>query len=399
MQQPARQRLTRIAEWLFVLGLVTAAGLLSKLYTREAGGVSTIWLANGLTLGYLLYAPRTRWYALLIASAIGHLLSGALVRDPPLAVLMAMLFNTAEVVVAAWPLRAAMTSARELSRPANFLRFLLYAVLLAPLASGLVLASYLLTGRGLSMRILEGWFVGHVLGMATVAPVMLALCGNELARLFRRAHLLELCGGVLLIVVTTTAVFWQDSYPLLFLIFPTVMLAALRAGFAGTAFALIVVVAISATFTGLGHGPLMLIDKGSRLGPYLLLQTFIAVLLLTCFPVAVTMSALRYRRTPSASCATPAPAGQPFLRRHRADGHGRPSPVCIALGARDPRPGAGGFPARNFPRPHGARTRGSAGAAAAAPVEAGRQPRHHHLPEPARRWPQAVDRGAREALP
>ncbi|MEJ0099546.1 MAG: diguanylate cyclase [Pseudomonadota bacterium] len=297
MQQPARRRLGQIAEWALLCVLVTVAGLVSKLYTRGAGGVSTIWLANGLTVGYLLYASRERWGRLILASVAGQLLSGVLVHDTTSFVLLAALFNSIEVLVAALTLRTGITSARELSRPANFLRFLGYAVLAAPLISSAVLSAYLFAGVGrVSPRVLEGWAVGHALGMATVVPVTLALCGNELARLFRRGHMIELIGGLLLIVLTTTAVFWQSQYPLLFLIFPTVMLAALRAGFAGTAFALIVVIAISATLTGLGHGPLMLSATTSYFNNYLVLQTFMAVLLLTCFPVAVGMSALRYRQ-------------------------------------------------------------------------------------------------------
>jgi diguanylate cyclase (GGDEF)-like protein/PAS domain S-box-containing protein len=80
-------------------------------------------------------------------------------------------------------------------------------------------------------------------------------------------------------------------YPLLFLIFPPVMLAAMRGNFAGTAFVTIIVVVIAATFTSLGRGPLMLMSPaGPDSSTYLVLQFFIGVLLLTSFPVVVAMS-------------------------------------------------------------------------------------------------------------
>ncbi len=297
MELPVRQLLPRVAEWLVMVALVAAFGLFSKLFTRDELGVSNLWLANGLMLGYLLYAQRERWVGLLVACMLGQLASGALVGDPMQGVLLAAIFNTMEVMAAAWPLRATIHNARELSQPQASLRFLLYAVLAAPVLSCLAVAAFLFfsTGNAPSISMLESWYVGHALGMATMAPVMLALRGSELARLFRRKNLLEVVLVTLLIVAITAAVFWQSRYPLLFLIFPPVLLSALRGGFAGTAFAVIIVVIIAVTLTNFGRGPLMPISANGRPGfsTYLILQSFIGVLLLTSFPVAVAMSAWR----------------------------------------------------------------------------------------------------------
>jgi diguanylate cyclase (GGDEF)-like protein/PAS domain S-box-containing protein len=229
---------------------------------------------------------------------LGQFACGLLAGDRPVVVLFASLFNTAEILAAAWPLRALITNARELSLPRPFLRFLAYAVLLAPLLSSLLFAGHLAVTGQFSARSLLGWSLGHALGMATVAPLTLALCGrNGLVRFFQRANLLELVLGVALIILTTVVVFRESQYPLLFLIFPPVMVAALRSGFAGTAFVLIIVAVIAAVMTHYGHGPLVLVaPEGSGINPYNILQVFIGVLLLTCFPVAVTMSALRHNQ-------------------------------------------------------------------------------------------------------
>jgi diguanylate cyclase (GGDEF)-like protein/PAS domain S-box-containing protein len=297
MQPPARQLLPRVAEWLVMVALVAAFGLFSKLFTRDELGVSNLWLANGLMLGYLLYSRRERWVELLVACLLGQLASGALVHDPPQGVLLAAAFNTMEVLAAAWPLRTTIHNARELSRPRASLRFLMWAVLAAPVLSCLAVATFvtLSTGAAPSMSMIESWYVGHALGIATMAPVMLALRASELSRLFRRQNMLEVVLVTLLIVAITAAVFWQSRYPLLFLIFPPVLLSAFRGGFAGTAFAVILVVIIAVTFTSFGHGPLMLISPNGRPGfsTYLVLQSFIGVLLLSSFPVAVAMTAWR----------------------------------------------------------------------------------------------------------
>jgi diguanylate cyclase (GGDEF)-like protein/PAS domain S-box-containing protein len=289
----ARERyLVWIGEWLLAFAFVVGAGLLSKLFTRNAAGVSSIWLANGILLGFLLHAPRQRWPGLLAACALGQLASSVLAQDPMRSVFAATLINTAEVFIAALPLRNRIATARDLSLAGNFVPFL-GVVLLAPLASGLALLGWLSFTGSVSASVLGSWYVGHALGMATSAPVMLALRGDALARLFRGEHRLEAALTTLLIVMVTGAVFWQSTYALHYLIFPPMLLAALRGGFAGTAFALILVTGIAAVLTGLGRGPLVPMDNTGGYGAFLLLQVFIAVLLLTCFPVAVGMAAWR----------------------------------------------------------------------------------------------------------
>jgi diguanylate cyclase (GGDEF)-like protein/PAS domain S-box-containing protein len=294
MTSPAMEQARRVTTCLLLFALVAGAGVLSKQYTRGAQGISTVWLANGLMLGYLLYAARNRWPELQISGLLGQVASGLLVGDEWRNALTAGLINGGEVLIAAMPLRATIHSARDLSLPRNFVRFAAWAVLAAPLISGLVLAGIFTLAGARSLQAFGGWYTGHVLGMATVVPVTLALFDKELARLFRGPHLAEVLGGLALIVIATVGVFWQNDYPLLYLIFPPMLLAAMRGGFSGTAFALLLVVAIAAPLTSMGHGPLMLKSTGlPGTSTYLLLQCFIATLLLTCFPVAVAMSAWR----------------------------------------------------------------------------------------------------------
>jgi diguanylate cyclase (GGDEF)-like protein/PAS domain S-box-containing protein len=293
MQESGKRYLLWIGEWLVAFAIVVAAGLLSKLFTRNSLGVSSIWLANGLMLGFLLHVPSSRWVGLLVACALGQFTSSLVAGDALQGALAAMAFNTLEVAIAALPLRSRISSARDLSLPRNFVPFLA-AVILAPLLSGLALTAYLYASGSLEVQVFNSWYTGHALGMATGAPVMLALRGNELLRLFRREHRVEVVLSTALIVAVTGAVFWQTSLSLQYLIFPPMLLAALRGGFAGTAFALIIVTAIAAVLTGFGRGPLMLMQLGDdSFRVYLMLQVFIAALLLTCFPVAVGMSAWR----------------------------------------------------------------------------------------------------------
>jgi diguanylate cyclase (GGDEF)-like protein/PAS domain S-box-containing protein len=292
MAAPRKQYLLRVGEWGLAFAFVVVAGLLSQLFTRNAEGVTSIWLANGIILGFLLNAPARRWPGLLAVFVLGLVTAGVIALEPLRSILAATVFNTLEVCMAAWWLRRRVTTVRDLSHTTNFIPFLA-VVAIAPLASGLAQLAWLAISAQASASVLASWYVGHALGIATGTPVMLALRGNALPRLFRREHRLEVVLSTLLIVVVTGAVFMQSRYALQYLVFPVMLLAALRGGFTGTAFALILVTGIAATLTGLDRGPLMLMQDADGHEVFLLLQVFIAVLLLTCFPVAVGMAAWR----------------------------------------------------------------------------------------------------------
>jgi PAS domain S-box-containing protein len=92
-------------------------------------------------------------------------------------------------------------------------------------------------------------------------------------------------------------VFFQTSLPLLFLIFPPMMRVAYRGGFVGTAVALMIVVTMGAIATAYGHGPIAAMRADADLSAYpmladgyVVLQVFIASLLVTLFPLIVSIS-------------------------------------------------------------------------------------------------------------
>src|SRR5687768_7354371 len=142
MTESGKRYLFWIGEWLVAFAVVVATALLAKLFTRNPLGVASIWLANGLMLGFLLHAPSSRWVGLLAACALGQFASSLLAGDAMGGVFAATLFNTLEVAAAALLLRDRISGMRDLTQPRNFVPFVA-AVLLAPLLSGLVLSGYL----------------------------------------------------------------------------------------------------------------------------------------------------------------------------------------------------------------------------------------------------------------
>jgi diguanylate cyclase (GGDEF)-like protein len=140
--------------------------------------------------------------------------------------------------------------------------------------------------------------------------------------------------------IATTLVFSHSTDPLIFFIFPALLLVVFRLGFPGTALSIFVIALISICFTVSGHGPLMLITGSSLLHRIVIEQIFLAVALFTCFPVAALLeerrelqvslmkSEQRYRELANADALTGLANRRGFDKRleeewNRAEGSGQ----------------------------------------------------------------------------
>jgi diguanylate cyclase (GGDEF)-like protein/PAS domain S-box-containing protein len=290
--------------WALVALLVAASVWFSKSYTKDATRLATMWLANGLVVGLLLCTTTRRWPSLLAAGFAGNALGAALAHDPARSVAVSAIVNIFEVLVAAWPLRharetQALAGIADLTRPALFAKFLAFAVLLAPALSGIAIAAQSYAHYHLfeAERLLL-WFIAHALGMGIMVPVTLSFRSSELHALFDRRRVPEKLLMLALLVGVTCIVFWQSHFPLLFLMFPPLLLIAMRAGFAAISGAMLLVAIAAVGFSNAGYGPLALIGGGAQ-ERYLVLQLFIGVQILTLFPIVLMMAERRRARRAS----------------------------------------------------------------------------------------------------
>jgi diguanylate cyclase (GGDEF)-like protein/PAS domain S-box-containing protein len=282
----------RAIEWIATLFLVALLAWGAKAFTRVDTAISTIWLSNGFLLGVILTADRQRRPALLIAGALGNYLIGGPI-DGWYAGAVNTLFNLLEVHLASFRQRR-IAEAQDLTNPQTFRRFLWFAVLLAPAVSGSCHALYVFATEGkASLPVSVGSMISHALGIATFTPVTMALRRDRIVRNEARGRALELLLTLALVAGVTLIVFSQNRFPLLFLVFPAMLLMAMRGGFGGTAVAVVLVVIIAVGFTVAGYGPLNLGRSGPAYQYFFLLQVFNASLLLTMFPVVVVLAERR----------------------------------------------------------------------------------------------------------
>ena len=275
-----------------VLGaLVATIAWLSLALTRFPGGVATLWLANGLVVGYLLSRPTLSW-AGLVASAFGaQLLARALLADPPATAALLTIANTAEVLFVASIVRWRFQDVADPARWLGLGRVATAATAAACSVSGLIAAGWLaFAGRGAFGNLWLTWVGSHVIGMVLMATLTLVVLREGLAAMGRPGQRLSFAATQLLIASVALAIFSQSSYPFLFLAYPPMLMAAFRHRFAGAVTGIAVVAVIGTIATGAGLGPLALVQGVDPTERSLLLQLFIAASCLMTFPVALALA-------------------------------------------------------------------------------------------------------------
>ena len=281
--------------------LFCVVAYLSIELTRYGGRIAAVWPANAVMLALLLRASSRNWPAYLVAGYIGNYAANVMAGDANLVALALGFCNTAEIAIAVYVFRrlVAFTPeniSSEIAKPRVLLSLAAVAGVLAPIVSASMAVVILNVANGVPMlAVWPVWFMADALGMMIVAPLLIALNLKAIGELFanRKSTAITLT-TLALVGVVTFGVFWQSSYPLLFLVFAVMVLPKFRLGFSGATMACFLVAAIAILLTVSGHGPLMLTRDGNVQERVFFLQIFILSISVTALPTA---AAIRARQT------------------------------------------------------------------------------------------------------
>lgn len=232
-----------------------------------AFGATVLWPANAVLLAAVLQLHRRQAIGVMVACAAINLTSNVLRGDPGPMMFTNVILNMTQVVVAAVLARRFCGAALDMRRPWRLFRFAFFA------AAPSVLLSTLLAG---GVVILMRWHVPGTLGfrmhhlfdmellaMMIVTPSLLLLARNHRFRDDAKASLAEATAIMTLVGGVTLFVFSQTAAPVLFAIFPPLILLAFRLGPPLTAAAVMMVAVIGGAATLSGYGPIVL----TRLAP------------------------------------------------------------------------------------------------------------------------------------
>ncbi len=270
--------------------------------------------------------PRRVWLYYFAAGLLADTLADVWYGDPLRLAIGVSVANSVEVILSTVVLTKWFGSPLGLSKRRPLLGFLGVSVVCATAVTSALGASWtlLFVDAGPWWTLFRTWYLGDVLGMAIMAPLVFILLRPGFFFVLQRDQLMRTLGILTVPAVATALVFTHDKDPLIFFIFPTLLLVVFRRGFPGAVLAIFVIAVISIALTVTGHGPLMLIEDSHMLHRIVVVQIFLAVALFTVFPVAALLeegeeleaslrkSEARYRELASADGLTGLPNRRSF---------------------------------------------------------------------------------------
>ncbi len=276
----------------WVFALVTICSWLGIDLSHQSEGVATIWLSNGLVFGLLITQPRRLWLAYFLVGLMADTIADVFYGDPLRIAIGVSLANSLEVVTSTLLLTRWFGSPLDLSRRRTLVGFLLVAVLGATSLTSAIGAwwTLLLLGGPSWWQMFRTWYLGDMLGMALLVPLVMTVQKPAFFSMFERRHLPHTLLVLVASMTLTALVFTHDNDPLIFFIFPAFIVVVFRLGMPGTVVNIFLFTLLAIGFTIKGHGPLMLIaGEHMLLRRVVVAQLFAAVAIFTMFPVAALL--------------------------------------------------------------------------------------------------------------
>lgn len=284
----------RARTWFLVSALYSLLAFATIRLTSNGQDITPVWPANAVLLAFLLRGKTPDWLGILSAGFLANIVANAFTRGSISGAVLFGSCNVLEAAIAASLLRPAIGTTDLLGTPQVVGRFVLVAGIVAPCVSGMggAATAWLISGEDL-FRSFGVWVVGDGLGLLIFTPFLISVINGEYRRDFREKGWKDR-GEILALSAFTTGisslVFFLGRAPLLFLLFGPVMLATFRQGGLGAKISVMLIAVTGAVATLWNGGPIAAytVDHVEQAQWF---QLFLAVLLLTCLPVAAEVSA------------------------------------------------------------------------------------------------------------
>ena len=263
----------------------------SNMLVRRVTIPDPIWLSNGLILAFLLTVKRRYWPSYLIASVAMNVLVHLYFGYSPGRSTLYSLGNTVEVLVAGSMLAEENGSRPDLTRFSTLLKFAFFAVLLGPaISTGLIEGVMGIWSYPHQFHMVPHWWLGDMMGMALMAPLLLAINRRGLEQIFAADKWLETVAILGSIAAAATAIFLWNGAVVAFLMIPLLLLAVVRLRSSGAALG-VLLIAVPAVFTtARNHG--VFLPTGAVIPHgYLVLQLFLVVSVVIVYAMNASLNA------------------------------------------------------------------------------------------------------------
>ena len=255
---PARSRdrvrrliLLRELGWALGTAVLTgAAALVSIELTRATSQIAILWAANAVALVAWLVARRSpRVDGLQLAATVaGFLGANLIVNGVSVGAAVFTVLDALEVAVALCLVRRVSPAGLALETLRGLVRFVVSVALVAPAPSALGVGLYF---AALGRPAVDGgltFYFGHAIGFAVFGVFLLQLSSRYVRELFSADRAAETLAALGLMAMVSVFAFSDSSNGMGFLVYPALMLAAVRLRLFGASAATLIVSVMSAAF-------------------------------------------------------------------------------------------------------------------------------------------------------
>jgi diguanylate cyclase (GGDEF)-like protein len=274
--------------WRLLFGLMAFYFIADLALNKVAlgAGWQIFWPLNGVTVSLLIVRPRRLWPLVLIFVAIGTGVGEFIDGNSLGATLAQRTLSLLEVILTA-SLLPAFTNLDDWLIESSLYRRFISAVLAGPAASGILASLYFHFTAGQDyLDAFRGWALADAMGIAATLPLCLALRSPESRALVGRQQWLGTLTTLAVALLTITAIFTVSSYPLLFLLYPLLMLVDWLLGFSGSSIVLCCACLLAVFLTEHGYGPFASAGKLS-LSRDFAVQLYLGFHLLGFLPISI----------------------------------------------------------------------------------------------------------------
>jgi integral membrane sensor domain MASE1 len=253
--------------------------------------ITTIWPPSGIAVAAIMIWGYYYWPGVFVGAFVANALTGAM---PTVAVGIA-LGNTVGALVAVFLIKR-FIGTDILGKISSIIGFVVLAAFLSPIINATTGTLALLAGGAIESaqlaRAWTTWWVGDMMGILLITPLIMAWRNKEYreplsTRLNEAIALLLLVAMTSLIIFSQSATNNQDSLPLTYMVFPLIILTAVRFTQIGavTTGSIVTVAAVWSTIIGMGP----FVKESSPEKGLLVMHFFILIIMLTALVLSVAV--------------------------------------------------------------------------------------------------------------
>jgi diguanylate cyclase (GGDEF)-like protein/PAS domain S-box-containing protein len=246
-----------------------------------------VWFANGLLLAYLLLAPRWRWPAYLITGFLAFSVRSVLIHARWNEFLLYNVLNIAEVMIGALLLRRRSTALPRFTEYSYLIRFFGFAVLAGPaFAGGIYALAFPIFAHPVLSHPFLSWMAADSLGIAIATPAFAAILKTRFRNTVDWRQNWRYPSFLLLVAI---AAFAQNRVPLIYLIYPLLVLVLVRLGLGYASLFTLLIAAIGEWSIICGYGPFAPASLPDPTTPSLHLQGAVASAIVLVYGISVVL--------------------------------------------------------------------------------------------------------------